>query len=1353
MTTTSKQHRQQGSLLVLCVIVLVIIALLGLATLQQVKMDSFSVKRHKREYVEQVTDQMIDHLTYVIGENGEAQIRDMAAYADYPMTNDDASDRVPVRGEYANRTAINTNPMLVPANAVYLNRQAEQRPAPLLSLTSGQRETANSRAAKGDHYLASTMPEIGFYGSSELDNIDSSDHIWPHLTNITGIWLDLPVYNPDPSLAVEYRRPFETAIDSDNYSGSPSTSRDNRDTNVDMEYLLDSRSADFMPRGADTDGDGIPDARWQWVPEGVRDIGGRKYVMALRIVDLNSLVNVNTGTILPLTSGNDYAITTSSTTASNIDYGYSPSSAVLNRLFLSAEEGLVATPHVSTDVSVRESEDAAESLMLRRFSFKDDDSKIQTSANISNGDFMGYESREDLWKSQASMYGNIGLNYSTLSEIELRRYGGLNVDETEAEIESKEANPHGTAVTTPTLGMANILRNNPYSYVLPESSIRYVQNVDSFSKWFTGVDYREESIASGITAGSRTALDDSYGLPGIRHMLTTASGASVVSRALGSTPEAQGTGPSGTVTAIGLNRQYKHDLREETQSFADMENIAHRVAQAFKHPITGAVSTPSMWYLGESDEVALDDIASQFALNVSDYADVDIQPEVLTAGAFISPSGGSPGIPTQTYYGIERLPYIREVYLQALYADTTAPNMKYQDTNSNGKPDSSEVFDSLDPRFTDPSSLVYYDRWQVQADSVSFAIELGNPFSQLIDGTNTTSASGSLNDGIEGNVRIVVEVNGGPAGAMIFDLDPADVGTTHNNNTTGTLAANSFYIRPRNDNNASDSLILVFNQSGALATLDADNNGADLVTDLNLPISGATESRIMVMNGTAQAHFPDLQATTLAAHNNITVSLEVLEEGTTDQWIEYDKITTNIELDATVNRHESKWLDLADTLGRRFAQLTASRYSEKAHFFWDNGNNVLTFEKRPDTAALPTPTVPPAPTAIDWSLFTNPTYTQYDTDVPAMENQSIDLSQDVKAGTSIPSSNPLDDNQFQLHCANDEIRSITELMLIPQFAGILGGAGTTHTPISERVTQINEGERFIVIDPQLNGRYPPNQTFVDISNSVYPVAGLGVPHAAIIMDQFTVNSPLNDGVDNDVDGTTDAAADPDEVFIPGLININTMPMHLLALSSPIPEDLRDIESLYRSIVAYRDAPLFQRFDRTGHFFDNPTLTGLRYDTIRNDIATSDFSISGRREITPGIASLGELLYINPNPTNSVLNMMFYGYDGSQENGTSDLDLNPFPINRSGSTQTTDSTEEILYRFQYLAQLYTIRSDRFAVYGIVRGYENDQFNQSPAEELRFIAILDRSNVFDATTTALGSPAPYLPPRVLEYTRID
>lgn len=101
--------------------------------------------------------------------------------------------------------------------------------------------------------------------------------VWPHLSDLTGRFLD--VGHRDLTL-VGQTNPGEVA----------STAADV--TNIPVDYTN-------SPHLVDADGDGIGDSLWAYCP--AAEIAGKRYVYAIRIIDLSSKVNINTA--LGMTDG------------------------------------------------------------------------------------------------------------------------------------------------------------------------------------------------------------------------------------------------------------------------------------------------------------------------------------------------------------------------------------------------------------------------------------------------------------------------------------------------------------------------------------------------------------------------------------------------------------------------------------------------------------------------------------------------------------------------------------------------------------------------------------------------------------------------------------------------------------------------------------------------------------------------------------------------------------------------------------------------------------------------------------------------------------------------------------------
>jgi hypothetical protein len=219
--------------------------------------------------------------------------------------------------------------------------------------------------------------------------------------------------------------------------------------------------------------------------------------------------------------------------------------------------------------------------------------------------------------------------------------------------------------------------------------------------------------------------------------------------------------------------------------------------------------------------------------------------------------------------------------------------------------------------------------------------------------------------------------------------------------------------------------------------------------------------------------------------------------------------------------------------------------------------------------------------------------------------------------------------------------------------------------------------------------------------------------AAVLMDQFTTLNPRHDGIDNDADLEAD---EPTERLVPGMMNINTTPMHLGVLAAPLAEDLGDIQSLWEEIIAYRDNPASARSPQT------------------NGLAGGPFPV-GQMRSGQGIASMGELLMINPAAGNDARNMQRYGMDGPAASGSGPAGL-WFPVpEQSGTHDAWDNRPgqaqqgERLARFAGLTQTFNTRSDVYAAYIVLRGYQGYQFAEKPVRSIWAFVIYDRSTMVD------------------------
>ncbi|MEM1213382.1 MAG: hypothetical protein AAGI68_13925 [Planctomycetota bacterium] len=202
-----------------------------------------------------------------------------------------------------------------------------------------------------------------------------------------------------------------------------------------------------------------------------------------------------------------------------------------------------------------------------------------------------------------------------------------------------------------------------------------------------------------------------------------------------------------------------------------------------------------------------------------------------------------------------------------------------------------------------------------------------------------------------------------------------------------------------------------------------------------------------------------------------------------------------------------------------------------------------------------------------------------------------------------------------------------------------------------------------------------------------------VNFSTLAMARLSTISPRNDGVDNDDSNTAD---DDSENFIGGKININTAPGFLIESTLPIPDgglrtDIAD------AILEMRD-----------------------YD------ATVDPLPAGRTRTNPGLAYIGELFAraeLNPFGGDGTDNLTWPGLTNMQ------LDWNTRDANGDGTIDAADADgivddlEERLMIARWLPQMYSTRSDVYAAYVLINGYDGGTLT----ETLRAVVIFQRANV--------------------------
>ncbi len=697
------------------------------------------------------------------------------------------------------------------------------------------------------------------------------------------------------------------------------------------------------------------------------------------------------------------------------------------------------------------------------------------------------------------------------------------------------------------------------------------------------------AMAAYFQGGTGNIVDRDFS--NIRHLLTTRSGHTVIA-------------PNWRIGAESLFpdvlRPMKFDLLNELSD--EPQQRMERL-----HELTSRIFTAgNNNYMGLSDGDARI-AAADLAANVHTYSSSDASPRGLDAEG-------------QTFYGLQPLPFIREVYLQWIY-EHRQPEEEVPE----------------DPDAEEPG----YSEWHRIDNSLGIAIEIGNPFDEPI------------------------QLTGG-------DLPPLRVAVT---NDAGAVLASqpiggNVTLDARDSSREQRTAVLYSDRAGVSAAINEDGHGQNMSNDLNL---GAQTINL----GPDAIQEPLRQVLSNGRFDGRFIALQVQTEG--GSWVSYDRFelrrtTTQQQFFETAEVVET---EPTEDPHHRHIQLAYARDGQNWRYL-SNRNRQLSFER--------------------WDHIedgADPTQGQFITTVPGFESDE----KPSEGADPIEGDERLD--EVQLAIARRNILNVAELgwVFMVGFTDD-AAAGDIPTRLSGR-----DGEAGYLED------HETRRLTLDISSdavlSDMPGAG-NMPQAAVLFDVLTTLHPGYDGEDNDGSGTSDQLHDDDgqpfEQWIPGTINVNTAPPEVLALVLPLvePGDVGDMAELARRIVDYRDNP-GNRGGLTGGL-------GIR---------------SGR----PGIASVGELLFINPTGGDDPADMQRFGQSGAEAPELVQFYPLPEDIDENGKQRlpVADSAPEKMARFHRLAQVLSTRSDVFVGYFVIRGYRTGQWDRGPVESARVMAVFDRSEV--------------------------
>lgn len=237
--------RGRGSAVILVIVSIVLMAILG-ATFVQVA--RFERVTPGGEHIDIAIDSVLNEVAIVLAQD---------LYAD--------------NGDFFNPELLNPTPGTTngggdePYDYPWTNGAVAQWPVVFLNSNPGVAEGG----VGDDPWLASTS----FNGLSNDGSAAPNPLVWGHISNLTGKFLD----NADRDL-----------------TGYMMTNPGEIASTAALTTDVIAVGAGANPRLVDSDGDGIGDSLWAYAP--AAEIAGKRYVYAIRIVDLSARVNVNTAT-------------------------------------------------------------------------------------------------------------------------------------------------------------------------------------------------------------------------------------------------------------------------------------------------------------------------------------------------------------------------------------------------------------------------------------------------------------------------------------------------------------------------------------------------------------------------------------------------------------------------------------------------------------------------------------------------------------------------------------------------------------------------------------------------------------------------------------------------------------------------------------------------------------------------------------------------------------------------------------------------------------------------------------------------------------------------------------------------
>lgn len=644
--------RRRGSILILVVVALVLMVILGATFIQVTRVQRLAVG-DQPTYIDDV-------LQSVVGRIKQALIDDILDEdGNYFNSEADGTPGTPETGRDE------------PHDYPYTEIGVLTDPDVGLPRTAYDIDGSSLGEARGgyldDVWLASTIPTAG----SEWRKITRLTDAFYATTgsDSTASW-DLSLLDAGPGPG---SRPVGKGVNNNFGAGTPDPLRQDMFVPIDAEYLVDA------------DGDGIPDSRWERAP--IPAINGIEYFMAVRIIDLSALLNINVATVATVNGdGETYPEDYRSSSTVKPVRGYLPTSLDISRLAARRDP-----TNFTTDLA-----NLFTNLRTPNVTLATTPTPIGLGTPITFPQFEEtggtYTPGEqfNLWLdgNGAGYYGD--LSRFAPAQLDLLYRGGIDI--------TRSDNGY---ITNYEAQMENLLAADDATIY---DSGDFLDPVPAFAPaadrtgTFQTADVERHFEGSGSLA---VRVFDN-----IRHMITTVSGADIYA------PRHGGILPTPSpALKVDVNRASFDTIRERLEViFEGSHNGTAGTADVGVYPILPALRPalppaygddsggPAYTHADAASAASLRSpqaAAMEFALAIDAYRDDDKAINAAPAA-----------VGTRTFYALEpTLPFLREVYLQAGYGD--------DGTDSDG---------DLDPA----------NDWEFVADSQAVAVELGNPFDETI---------------------------------------------------------------------------------------------------------------------------------------------------------------------------------------------------------------------------------------------------------------------------------------------------------------------------------------------------------------------------------------------------------------------------------------------------------------------------------------------------------------------------------------------------------------------------------------------------------------------------------------------